>query len=373
MPFEVQKVSCTTEKNRFILQPWEIYKDHPHWVPPLIAERKKFLDPKKNPFFEHADVEYFLALDSNKKPVGRIAAIIDRTHNEFHSERTGFFGMFESIDNQDVANLLFDAARKHLKDRKMEKLLGPMNLSTNHECGLLVEGFDTPPMMGTPYNPPYYHQLFSEYGFVKSKDLISFKLHPKTVPEHLTQAMGRIGKRNRFTIRTFRMDSFTKELDILWDIYNSAWDRNWGFVPMTQKEFLFAAEDLKQVVEPDFCLIAEVAGEPIGFSLTLPDINVIFKKLNGKLFPLGWVHFLLNKNRINTYRTITLGVKKRYRRLGVDVAFYYETFKELVRRKSPVLEMSWVLEDNKSIMEPIQRIGGTIYKRHRIYERKCNG
>jgi hypothetical protein len=184
--------------------------------------------------------------------------------------------------------------------------------------------------------------------------------------------MGRIGKRNRFTIRTFRMDSFTKELDILWDIYNSAWDRNWGFVPMTQKEFLFAAEDLKQVVEPDLCLIAEVAGEPIGFSLTLPDINLIFKKLNGKLFPLGWVHFLLNKNRINTYRTITLGVKKRYRRLGVDVAFYHATFKELVRRKSPILEMSWVLEGNKSIIEPIKRIGGTIHKRHRIYERKCN-
>lgn len=371
MPFAVKKAESAAEVRKFILLPWSLYREDPCWVPPLIRERKNFLDRETNPFFEHAEVDLYLAVGENGDPVGRLAFILDHRHNEYHKEKVGFFGMYESIDDQEVADLLLHTALEQCRARGLTRLLGPMNLSTNHECGLLVDGFDTPPMMGIPYNPPYYPDLFRRWGLVKAKDLISLQLTPKEIPEYLQRTMARLNKRNRFTLRSLRMKRFREELDILWDIYNSGWSENWGFVPMTRKEFEFTVEGMKPIVHPEWCLIAEIDNQPVGFSLTLPNVNQILKPLNGRLFPLGWLKIFLNKNKIDTWRVLTLGVKKKFQRMGIDVALYHETYRLLIQHKAKMVEMSWVLEDNQRMLGPLYRIGAAVYKRHRIYERIC--
>jgi len=336
------------------------------------VEREKFLDTKTNPFFEHAEVDFFLALGGNGKPVGRIAFVVDHAYNTFHSEEVGFFGLFESIDDQDVASRLLNAAYERCRAKGLKKLLGPMNLSTNHECGLLVEGFDRSPMLGITYNPPYYLSLLEKWGLTKAKDLLCLKIGPFVkMPEYLDRAMVRIEKRNRFSVRCLRMDQFHKEIDILWGIYNSAWERNWGFTPMTCGEFSFAADEMKHFIQPEFCFIAEIKGEPVGFSLTLPDLNQVLKTLDGKLFPFGWARFLMNRRKINSCRVLTLGVKKKFQRLGIDVSLYHKTYQRCLDQKVALCEMSWILEDNQAILAPLHRMGADIYKRHRIYERTC--
>jgi GNAT superfamily N-acetyltransferase len=369
MGFELIKVETREDLERFVRLPWKIYKDPSYWVPPLIQERKKFLNPEINPFFEHAEVDLFLALDSDRAPVGRIALIHDRNYQGLHSEAVGMFGMFESIDDPSVSRQLLDKANQWCQERGLTRLMGPMNLSTNHECGLLVEGFDSPTMFGIPYNPEYYGKHFESWGLKKAKDLLAFRLDLVKIPDYLEKAALKLKRRNRFNIRCLDLSRFEKEISILWDIYNSAWDLNWGFIPMTQKEFEFSAREMKAIIQPEFCMIAEVKGEPVGFSLALPDVNQVLKKLDGSLFPFGWAQFLWQKNKIDAYRVLTLGVKKNYRRLGIDAWFYYETYRLFMEKKIKWIEMSWLLEDNKGIVDPMHRIGGEIYKRHRIYER----
>ena len=363
------KVETPRDLERFVRLPWKIYKDQPCWVPPLIWERKKFLNPDSNPFFEHAEVELFLALDAGQSPVGRIALIHDRNYQELHPEPVGMFGMFESVDDPTISHLLLDKAYQWCQEKGFARLMGPMNLSTNHECGLLIEGFDSPPMFGIPYNPEYYREHFAAWGLEKAQDLVAMRLDFIKVPDYLERAAVKLKQRNHFTIRTFNLSQFEKELAVLGDIYNSAWSSNWGFVPMTQKEFEFSAREMKSFVQPEFCLIAEVKGEPAGFSLVLPDVNQVLKELDGRLFPFGWARFLWQKNKIDAYRVPMLGVKKKFRRLGIDAWFYYEIYKMFLEKKIEWCELSWLLEDNKSIIDPMHRIGGKIYKRHRIYER----
>jgi GNAT superfamily N-acetyltransferase len=363
------KVETRQDLERFILLPWKIYKDQPCWVPPLIQERKHFLNPDINPFFEHAEVDLFLAVDANCSPVGRIALTHDRNYQGFHLEPVGMFGMFESMEDPTISCLLLDKAYEWCQERGFSRFMGPMNLSTNHECGLLIEGFDSPTMFGIPYNPEYYGKHFEAWGLRQAQDIVSFKIDPIKVPDYLKRVAVKLKQRNRFTVRCLDLGSFDKELPILWDIYNSAWDKNWGFVPMTRKEFEFSAREMKTIVRPEFCLIAEVNGEPAGFSLALPDVNQIFKDLDGRLLPFGWARFLWKKNKIDVFRVPMLGVKKKFRRLGIDAWFYYETLELFVANNIKWCEMSWLLADNKSIVDPMHRIGGEIYKRHRIYER----
>jgi len=369
MGFKITEVKSSSELDRFIRLPWKIYKDHPCWVPPLVSERKKFLNPQINPFFERAEVKLFLAEDEKGSPLGRIALVHDHIYQENISENTGIMGMFETVDDENVSRLLFDQAKEWCGEKRFDNLIGPLNLSTNHECGLMVEGFDLPPMLGIPYNPVYYQKHFEEWGFSKSKDLVSFKLDLIKIPEYLQTAARKLETRGRFKLRSLNLSRFDEELNIIWEIYNSAWDKNWGFVPMTQKEFSFAAGEMKSFVNPDFCLIAEVKGEPVGFSLALPDVNQILHELDGKLFPFGWAKFLWKKNKVDSYRVLTLGVKKKFRRLGIDAYMYYDMYKKFLDQNIKWCEMSWMLEDNADIMEPMFKIGGTIYKRHRIYER----
>jgi len=369
MPYAVKPVTHPRDREAFIRLPWRIYENDPRWTPPLLADQRKFFDPARNPFFEHAEVALFLALDAAGRPAGRIALTVDRAHNDFHAEQTGFFGFFEAVDDPRAGRCLLDHARQWFKSRGLLKMAGPMNLSTNHECGLLIEGFDSLSTLGIPYNPPRYQEILEGWGLKKARDLVSLSLVPTAVPEYLERAVARIARRNRFSLRPFSMDRFEAELDLLWEIYNSAWEKNWGFVPMTRKEFLFAANDMKAIVRPGLCFIAEVEGQPAGFSLTLPNINPLLKELDGRLLPFGWLRFLLGKKRIDSFRVITLGIKKPFRRMGIDVAFYHATYRELVKIRASQVEMSWILEDNIPMLDPIRRIGGKEHKRHRLYER----
>ena len=365
----LKKVESAEDIDQFIRFPHQLYSDDTRWVAPLDSERKIFLSPKTNPFFDHAEAEYFLALSSDKRVLGRIAATIDHDHNRFHKESTGFFGMFECINDVEVSTLLLDAAEQWCQNKKMDRIRGPLSLSINHECGLLVENFNDSPVFGIPYNPPYYADLFQRWGLKKIKDLVSLDLQLTQIPEYLQKAIPLIQKRNRFSVRCLRMDRFDEEIDLLWEVYNAAWETNWGFVPMDHKEFVFTAQQMKQVVDPRLCFIAEVSGEPAGFSLTLPDVNQALKPMKGKLFPFGWLKFILGKRRINRSRVITLGVKKQFQRLGIDAFFYHATYKQLMELNIFRVDMSWVLEDNQAMIGPIEKIGGVPYKRHRIYER----
>ena len=369
MSLKITEVKSPVELDRFIRLPWKIYKDHSCWVPPLVSERKQFLNPKINPFFDRAEVKLFLAEDERGTPLGRIALVHDHVYQESYSKNTGIMGMFESVDDKSVSRLLFNHAKEWCKERGFEKLIGPLNLSTNHECGLMVDGFDLPPMLGIPYNPNYYEKHLEEWGFRKLKDLVSFKLDLIGIPEYLQTAACKLENRGRFNLRPLNLARFEEEMKIIWEIYNSAWDKNWGFVPMTYKEFAFAAGQIKPFVNPEFCLIAEIKGEGVGFSLALPDINQVLIELNGNLFPFGWAKFLWKKNKIDSYRVITLGVKKNFRRLGIDAYMYFELMSKFIQKKIKWIEMSWMLEDNVDIIKPMLKIGGTIYKRHRIYER----
>ena len=369
MAFSIKEVKTPADKKQFIRLPWKVYADSSIWVPPLISERKKFLDPTVNPFFKDSKVDLFLVISNNRTVVGRVALIENYAHNKKLSQRVGFFGMFEVINNKQASNLLLGEAGKWCQEKQLNKLVGPVNLSTNHECGLLVDGFDIPPVIGMPYNPPYYSNLLEGWGLEKLKDLVSLRMELPKVPEYLESAMSRIKKRGRFMVRPFRLDSFYEEIEAIWHIYNESWVDNWGFIPMSREEFLYSANEVRSFFQPGYCFIAEVNGEPVGFSLTLPDINVILKEMNGRIFPFGWAKFFWNKNKIKLYRVVALGVKKQYRRLGVDVALYYETYKKFVENKIKWCDMSWMLEDNKDILSPVFRLGGVIYKRHRIYER----
>ena len=369
MSLKITEVKSSSELDRFIRLPWKIYKNHPCWVPPLVSERKKFLNPQINPFFDRAEVKLFLAENEKGITLGRIALVHDHIYQENYSKNTGIMGMFETVDDENVSRLLFDKARSWCEEKGFGKLIGPMNLSINHECGLMVEGFDRTPMLGIPYNPRYYEKHLQGWGFRKSKDLVSFRLDLIKIPEYLQNAAHKLEKRGRFKLRALNLSRLDDELKIIWDIYNSAWDMNWGSVPMTSKEFVFAAEEMKSFVNPELCLIAEVKGEPVGFSLALPDINQVLIEMDGKLFPFGWAKFLWKKNKIDSYRVLTLGVKKNFRRLGIDAYMYYEMYRKFIEQNIKWCEMSWMLEDNVDIMEPMFKIGGTIYKRHRIYER----
>jgi len=369
MVFSVKNVQTPADKNQFIRLPWGIYGDYSSWVPPLISEREKFLNPAYNPFFKEAEVDLFIVVSSDQTPVGRIALIVNRAHDQFYSERVGFFGMFEAINNNEVSGMLLNTAEKWCREKKLSKLVGPLNLSTNHESGLLVDGFDTPPVIGMPYNPSYYADQIEQWGLSKAKDLVSLRLEITQIPEYLESGVSRLRKRDRFSIRPIHMNRFNEEMDIMWDVYNSAWTANWGFVPMSREEFEYSIKEVKSFIKPEHFLIAEVKGEPAGFSLALPDINQVLKKMNGRLFPLGWVKFLWNKNKVNSYRVVALGIKKKYRRLGIDAVFYYESYKNFLEENIKWCDISWVLEDNKDLLAPMERLGGRIYKRHRIYER----
>lgn len=362
---------CKSDLKKFILFEWTIYKDNPNWVPPLIMDMKAMFDPKKNPFHENADMQLFLAY-KDSKIAGRTTAIINHSHNKFVKDKTGFFGFFESINDFEVAKALFDQAASWLREKGMLTMRGPANFSCNDTWGLLIDSFDMQPMILMPYNPPYYKDLIEQYGFKKTKDLLAYKLETKgaVIPERVEKITQHVLNRGDIVIRNINMKNFRHEVEIIKTIYNGAWEKNWGFVPMSEEEFDHMAKDLKAIVEPRFVLIAEVNGEPAGFSLCVPNANEALAKINGRLFPFGLFKVIYYAKKIKTARLVTLGVIDKYQKKGIEGVFYSRTLKTGQELGYKMGELSWVLEDNVLMNRGIELMGAKRYKTYRLFDYK---
>jgi len=369
----IKEITPDESLRRFIDVAWTINERDPNWIAPLRIAVKNALDRKRHPFHEHAEVAYFLATRAGES-VGRIAAIINRRHNEFHDDSTGFFGLFECEDSTNTAEVLLETATNWLRERGCTSVRGPVNLSTNDEIsspGVLVDGFAHRPLLMMAHNPPYYASLLEASGFEKGRDLIAFWFDDPTAgPTRGERTLDRLLERQRATIRPLDMRRFRADVDAIKAVYNSAWTRNWGFVPMTDAEFEHLAKEFRPFVDPDLCLIAEVDGEAIGFSLTLPDLNQALRHVpNGRLFPIGLFRFLWHRRRINSMRVMTVGFTPKYQHAGLGPAFYIRTWQTGVTKGYTRGEGSWVLEENNEMVRPLMRMGGDPYKRYRIYER----
>jgi GNAT superfamily N-acetyltransferase len=341
----------------------------------LRRDVETLLSRTKNPFFEHAQAEYFIA-ERDGDVVGRIAAISNRLHNETHEDRVGFFGFFESIDDQDVANALLEAAAGWCRTLGHDVLRGPASFSVNDECGLLVDGFDTPPALMMPHNPPYYVGLLEGAGFVKAKDLWVYQGGSEKgyvpVPERLARATEMIRQRQGITLRALNMNDFEGEVERIKELYNSAWEKNWGFVPMTEHEIDHLAEQFKPVVIPELVPMAEKDGKLIGFGIALPDLNVIFRtNRSGRLFPmiirLLWA---IKMKRIRRARILLLGVVPAYQAKGVDAMLYHWIWTKSGERGIYWGEAGWILEDNPAMNAGLEKMTFRVYKTYRLYDRR---
>ncbi len=364
----ISTVRSKRDRERFIKMAWPLYTNYPKWVPPLLLDRRMTLDTKKNPFYQHAEIELFLAYRSNEI-VGRIATIINHNHNKFHEENVGFFGFFESINDQSVATALIEKAKQWLTEKGVDAIRGPVNPSTNDDIGILVEGFDKPPAIMMTYNPEYYDKLIIGAGLEKAKDVYSYYVHRDQVMSgKLPRVMEKLKARESFKIRQLNMKDFKAELNRVKVVYNNAWSKNWGFVPMTDAEFDHLADSLKQIVDPRIVLFAEKNAEPIGFALSVPDINqVLIHNKKGRLIP-GVLRLLWNRKKIDFIRIIILGVVLKYQRSSAGAVLFYETAVRAVQNGYFHGEAGWVLENNTMMNRAADFLNADKYKTYRIYE-----
>ena len=357
---------------QFINFPWSIYLDDPYWVPPLKSDVKDLLS-LKHPFYRHAERKLFLAI-KNDQPAGRIAAIINHRHNEFHSEKTGFFGFFESVDDQNTADALFAEAEKWIRERGMDRVLGPVNPNTNEECGLLVHNYLSAPFVMMTYNPPYYRDLLDNAGYGKAKDLYAYWYHVgRELPSRLVRMVNKVKEREPgLVVRPLDKRRFDSELEIFRLVYNEAWEKNWGFVPMTDAELSHMAKKLKPLVIPSLINLAFVDDEPAGIVLGLPDYNNVLKILNGTILnPFRTVKALRAGRRIRTGRCLTVGVREKFRKRGIESLLFAMTWQGGINMNYRYGELSWVLEDNQAMIDGATRaFSAEHYKTYRIYEKQ---
>ena len=374
-PLRVDPVSSSSDLKEFVGLAYRIYAGDPNWPPPLRSDVRWMLDEAKNPFWKHAKRRLFLARRAGKV-VGRIAAIADTEHNRVHADKTGFFGFFECENDPEAARALLTRAEAAARELLpgCDKLRGPANPSLNDEVGALVPAESDPglPFLMMTYNPAYYLDLFADAGFVKEKDLVAI-LAP--VDDRSFKRLARIaeGVRRRepkLVVRPIRMNKFDEDLAIVKTIYNGAWEKNWGFVPMTSEEIDAMAKKLKPILYPPYILFAEIDGKPVAFHLALPDFNQVLVKMGGSLFPFGWLKFFTEKKKIDRARTMALGVLPEYRKRGIDAVLYYEAMKEGIRIGHKWAEFSWMLEDNLDILKPLEIFGGRIYRRYRLVAKR---
>ena len=367
---EIFPVANARDLRQFIRLPWKIYRNDPYWVPPLLLDMKTLLNREKHPFFQHSSAEFFLARRDGEL-VGRIAAIQNNNHNNFHGERTAFFGFFESVNEKEVAAALLEQAASWARSRGLVQLRGPMNYSTNETLGLLVEGFDSSPCLMMTHNPPYYQELIESAGFEKAMDLYAWwLLTERGLNPKIVRVGEKVLKDQGIQVRTINMKKFREEVKIIKEIYNDAWSTNWGFVPMTDAEFEHMAKDLKTIVDPRVLLIAEKDGEPLAFSLALPDFNQALKKVNGRLFPFGLAKLIYYGRQVRQVRVLALGIVKKVQNWnGLGAALYYESFRRGVAAGYRSCEFSWTIESNDLINRSMQLFGAEIYKRYRIYQK----
>jgi hypothetical protein len=364
----VEEVKDQKNLMTFVRFPWEIYQGNRQWVPPLLKDLLLKFNPK-HPFRSHAEMILLLARREGKI-VGRIAGIIDHHYIKLHQEKVGFFGFFESIPEAEVAETLLQKIADWLKGHGMGKMAGPMNPSTNDECGLLIDGFDSPPCLMMPYNLPEYPSLLEGFGLRKRMDLYAFLLEESSfLLDRLDRITQRLRKREpQLHVRPIHLRRLDEELKIIKDIYNQAWSRNWGFVPLTDEEINLLAKELKSLVVPDLVLFAYWGEEPVGFSVSLPDYNVVLKHLNGKIGLLGLLKFLYYSKKIDKIRVMLLGIKHDFQKKGVEGLLYVETFKNGIKKGYHQAECSWILEENVLMQRGIEAMGGKRYKTYRIYE-----
>lgn len=367
---KVIPVSSKKELANFIDFPHELHKNDPNYVPELFIAQRDILTT--HPFHKHSSLQTFLAYDGDKI-VGRICAILNNNHNKFNDTNDGFFGFFDCINDQETANLLINTAIDWLKEKKAVKIIGPVNPSTNETCGLLVKGFDSPPMVMMTYNPPYYVELLEKAGFKKQVDLLAWHWDKTSYNDKSVQLLDKLQdrlKRSDVTIRKVNLKKFKEEAAALREVYNTAWDKNMGFFPMTNEEFDYTAKDLKMILDPDFCLLAEQHGKIVGFGVAIPDINqVLIKIKKGRLLPTGLFKLLFGKSKIKGIRIMLLGVIDGYRKMGIEAVLYGNIIKEYRRKGLEYAEASWTLENNDMVNRAIEAIGGDQYKTYRLYEK----
>ncbi len=366
----IQEVTTKAHLRRFIDLPYRLYKDHPCWVPPLRIDIKSQLSPDKHPFYRHASHTFFL-VTHNGSDVGRMAVFHNRKHNQVYNVNVGMFGYLDMVDDVEVTTALMAAAREWLAQFDVTHLQGPYNPDINGSVGILMDTFDSPPMILMPYNYPYYARHLEELGFSKVKDLWTYELYaPMDAPDRLVEFTRQMIEQGRYSIRTVNMRRFWEEAELVKEIYNQAWAENWGALWMDDEEFTYLAKDLKLLVDPAVAYLAEVNGEAVGFSLSLPNINEALARIpNGRLFPTGLFKLLRHKRRLSTLRILTLGVLKPYRRLGIEAAFYLRTINDGQAKGYRLGEASWILEDNAPMINGLLRMGARKVKTYRIYGR----
>ncbi len=369
----IEKVESRKALGQFIDFPHDLFAGDPHYVPELFMSQEALLNKDKSPFFQHSTAEYFLARSEEGKIVGRIAAIRNNNYIEFAGDKAGFFGFFDVINDYEVARTLLDTAADWLRQEGLDRIIGPTNLSTNETCGVLIENFEEPPFVLTTYNYPYYGEFLERYGFVKHTDLLSYDLYTDQLDPKLealaAQLEARLVRRG-ITIRTLNMKDFDREVEKFLPVYNSAWDQNLGFVPMTEAELRQMGKDLKMALDPEFVYFAEKDGKTIGVALSVPNLNEVFIKIpRGRLFPTGIFKFLFGRKSIKSVRIVALGILPEYRRTGLDVCFYVRSYQTARRKGIPRGEASWILENNDMMNRALLQIKGKVFRKHRIYEK----
>ncbi len=375
----IRPVRSRRELKRFVKLPFRLHRESEQWVPPLVFERMQFLDRRKNPWFEHGEAEYFLA-EREGEAVGRISAHVDSRWDEYQGGRDAMFGFFEADEDPEAVRALFDAATGWARERGRERLLGPMDFTTNDEIGILIEGFERQPMILEPWHPPYYQRLIEAEGFGKAMDVLMWELRMGELKEgekfdpSIHAAAEKALHDEGIAIRNMRKRDMAAEVRRFMDVYNEAWGDNWGFVPITDAEVEFQAKNLKQVIDEEWTFMAEKDGEVVGAALTLPDINQVLAGMGGRLLPFGWAKFLLGKRRIDRLRVFALGVKHDYRHTGVAAGLYLEHIKmAALPDKIHWGEMGWILETNEPMNRAMEGMGGKVVKKYRLYERSIEG
>jgi ribosomal protein S18 acetylase RimI-like enzyme len=377
MSFELIEVPLSDRKlvERFIRVPWYVNREHTQnerWVPPLLMDRRDYLNPSKNPFFKHVQAAFWLARKDGRD-VARVAAVRDEDYVEFHGEQTGYLGMFECPDDPELAQALVDRAGGWLKARGCDSMIGPFELSMNYISGVLVDGFDRDPGINMPYNPRYYDRLLLGTGMTKARDLLHWGIDPQQpVPERIVRIADKVAKRKGISIRSLDFARWDQEVEKTLEVYNDAWEKNWGFVPIGREEYLHVAKDLKMVLEPGLPIVAEVDGEPVAFVITILNVNPVMKKLDGKLLPFGLFRLLWDlkvKKVVRGGRLILLGIKAAYRGQGIDSLLFLATHRAAQRLGWTEGQIGWTLEDNHRVNSAIKSMGGYQVATYRVYQR----
>jgi hypothetical protein len=366
---QIVPVAGAWRRREFIRFPYRLYKDNPAWVPPLLSEEEKFLSPRHNPFFKNNQVQLFLCRRRGVT-LGRIAAILNRDHQRYYGDRCGFFGMFECLDHPAAAERLFQAAGDWLRRNGADRLRGPMSFSLNGIAGLLTDGFSLPPAVMMSYNLPYYQELLERLQFKQVMRFFAYEVSNETirfpgVSERLEKKLAAAGIRFRY----MDFKQVERDMGIVIDLFNHAWSDNWGFVPATLAEALDDFKKMRPIAREDLVIFAEKEGRPVGFSLSLPDINQAIRPLRGRLFPFNWLRLLRNLKRIDRIRVMLMGVLKDYRNLGIDLVFYRKTAENAVRSGITKAEMSWILESNEPMNRVLRHINARVTKKYAIYEK----